>query len=457
MKILIVLLILSVQPCFATIPKPYVEKLPSGLTVAVFEDHKLPLIDFVLLVPHGSVNDPAMKSGTAQLMMELLDRGSGEYNAAQFADLVESKGATTYSSIDNDSMTLGIHGMSTDRDVLFDLFRKWIMSPKWDPEEFKKEKTKLLDRWGHLGDQTSLLATLGFSRRLTNKTLYARGAFMSEVELRSINLSDSIAFYQNFFKPSDSVLIIVGDVNTQTWLKPQLAKLSEWKGSVPTQPLQKFASPQFDVSKEVIIAIDKPGAPHADIKFGVPAPSFKSKEHYDLLVSNSIFGDTFSSWLNTKIRDQAGYVYSIGSSFGHSVGYSIWGVSTSTAPEQVGLVLAKISKLYKDFQATQFTEAEVTAAKGYLVGSFAVNNSTLGQVASRWLAGKLFDLPEDYLEKFTDRVNQTNFASVAKATRTHFAGKTPEIVVSCDRLKCEKTLVAAGFKRLKWLKVSDLK
>lgn len=454
---LILLLFITLQYAQAAIPKPLVKKLASGLTIAVFEDHKIPLVDYVLLVPYGSIHDPSRKSGTAQLMMEMLDRGSGEYTAAQFAKLIENKGANIYATLDNDSMTLGVHGLSSDRDSLLDLFLKWTLKPKWDPEEFKKEKAKLLDRWSHLGDQTNLLSILGFHRRLASRTSYARGSLLSETELKTVNLSDVIGYYESYFKPNQATLLVVGDVDSKTWLNQAIVKLEQWKGAASKPVLQKYVNPRFEAPEDVIIAIDKPGAMHADIKFGVHAPSFTTKEHYDLLIANSIFGETFTSWLNAEIRDKSGYVYSIGSSFSHSVGFSLWGISTSTSPEQAGFVLKKMKDLYKNFQIAKFNDSEVTGAQEYLVGSFSVNNSTLGQVASRWLAGRLFQLPDDYLETFVDRIRKTNLGSVIRATQAHFTGKVPQVVISCDRAKCEKALVSAGFKRLKWLAVSDLK
>lgn len=457
MKFLLLLMLFYSTFAHSEISKPTIEKLPNGLTVAIFQDTKLPLVDYVLMVPYGAIYDPARKSGTGELMIEMLERGSDGLTAQQFGELVESKGATSYSSLDSDSMTLGIHGLSSDQTVLFDLFLKWVLKPNWNPDEFTKQKNKMIDRWRHLDDQTSFLASHGLQRRMTSRTPYARGAMLSEVELKTVSLSDCVGFYKNYFRPNHAILIVVGNVDPKKWIADASPKLSQWTGVAQPESLQRYVNTHYEAPPEVILGIDKPGAAHADIKLAVSAPSFKSKDHFDLLVANSVFGDTFSSWLNTRVRDQSGYVYSIGSSFSHSVGFSMWNVATSTTPEQVGVVLSSIQSLYSDLQKGKLSESEVSDAKSYLIGSFAINNATVGQIASRWLAGRLFDLPEDYLSSFVDRIKAVSTPAVIESAKHQFSGKVPQVVIACDRAKCEKSLVGAGFRRLKWLKASDLK
>lgn len=453
-SILFFFLSLSVQ---AALPKPVLQRLSNGLTLAVFEDRKLPLIDYVLLLPTGSLHDPVRKSGTAQLLVEMLDRGSAGLSASAFAEEIEKRGASLYSSLDQDSITLGVHGLSEDQDVLWELFMKWVQRPNLDTAEFKTEKNQLLERWNHLDDQTALLTMLGFQRRISSQTSYARGTVWSKDELIQVNLSDVMAFHANGFKPSGAILAIVGKVQPAEWLKKWVPVLEKWQGKPAPIKLSKFANPKYEAGSDWIVAIDKPAAAQADIKLGVRSSGLLAPDFFDLLVSNSLFGDTFNSKLNMQIRDEGGFVYSIGSAFSHSIDFSTWSVATSTRPEVSGQVLKKIHSLYSDFQKGNFTAEEVNAAKSYLIGSFPLSTSTLGQMASRWLAGQLFKLPADHLERFIDRVKAVKWESAKKAVQKNFKDKKLMTVISCDRMKCEKSLVEMGFKKLKWLKASDLK
>src|SRR5947209_3980811 len=76
------------------LPVPELETLPNGLQVAWFLNDQLPVIDLALLVKSGTRDDASGKSGTAELLSNVLDRGAGGLSAQQIARAVEMLGAT---------------------------------------------------------------------------------------------------------------------------------------------------------------------------------------------------------------------------------------------------------------------------------------------------------------------------------------------------------------------------
>src|SRR5262245_31359716 len=61
-------------------------KLENGLTVFIMPTHRLPLVDFRLVVEAGSVSDPQGKEGLAGLTADLLTQGAGARSAQQIAE-----------------------------------------------------------------------------------------------------------------------------------------------------------------------------------------------------------------------------------------------------------------------------------------------------------------------------------------------------------------------------------
>ncbi len=110
----------------------------------------------------------------------------------------------------------------------------------------------------------------------------------------------------------------------------------------------------------------------------------------------------------------------------------------------------------KDTRKGPIGEDEVTMAKDYLTGSFPLSTSTLGAVASRWLAGYIFDLGPGYLNEFVPKVSSTSREAVNAALAKHLKEDQATIVVAGDSKAIEKSLRMAGYGSIKRVSEDDL-
>ena len=134
------------------LPLPEIETLPNGLTVVWFLSDKIPVTDLALVIKSGFRDDPVGKTGVAELLANALDRGAAGLSAQQIAKSVEELGATRYISSDEETFTLGMHGLAPDADALLDILAKIALQPDFVPAELTREQDLLLDRWNHLAD-----------------------------------------------------------------------------------------------------------------------------------------------------------------------------------------------------------------------------------------------------------------------------------------------------------------
>src|SRR5689334_4237909 len=111
------------------LPLPELETLPSGLQIAWFVSDQLPVVDLSLVVKGGHRDDPQGKSGTSELLMATLDRGSRGKSAQQIAHSSEMLGASRYVSANDDTMTVGIHGLAPDAEALLGILKDLALFP----------------------------------------------------------------------------------------------------------------------------------------------------------------------------------------------------------------------------------------------------------------------------------------------------------------------------------------
>lgn len=422
------------------LPVPEIETLANGLKVAWFPSATIPVVDLILVLRSGSRDDAQGKSGTAELLSSLLDRGAGGLSAQEIAKAVEDLGASRYASADDDTFSVGMHGLAPDAPALLDLLGKMVIRPDFPEAEVSREHARLLDRWSHIADYGESLAGLAYRRVLSSGTSYGRGGFSSMEEFKKVGREDVLSFHRRHFTPANALLVVVGKVDRASFREKVLASFGGWQGAAPARDWKNHADKRLAHKRGTVLLVDRPGLTQAQVRMGFRAPLLVSPEHYPLVVANAMLGEYFNSRLNSLIRDKLGLTYGIGSGFSYSRELATFTISSATKSESVGQLIRKSIDVLKDLKRGPIPADEIRMAKEYLIGGFPLAASTLGAVASRWLGGYLFDLGPEYLNEFVPRVEKVTPADVIGALSKSFDLDQLVIVVAGDAREIEKSL-----------------
>jgi zinc protease len=429
------------------LPTPALETLPNGLQVAWFLNDTIPVVDLALVVSSGERDDPKGKSGTADLAAAVLSRGAAGIGEKEFSHSIEMLGASWYSTTDDDSSSVGMHGLSTDAPALLDLLAKATLHPDFPPAQIERERVRMIDRWEHMPDYGANLVGLAMHSLVARGTIYGRGGFVSVKEFKRVGRADIVAFHDRNFTPKNAILMVVGRINKAEF-RAQIQNLfGSWMGSVPRRAWVKYSDPRVSARPGApgeVVVIDRPELTQAEVRIGFPGPLFGDPRRYPLAVANALIGEYFESRLNSLIRDQLGLTYSIQSAFTYAEHYGTFGITSATRNEAVGQLIAKTVDVLKDVRAGHVSEVEVSTAKDYLIGGFPLGTSTLSAVASRWVGGWLFGLGPDYLNEFVPKIDAVTAEDVRKAVHETFHLEKMQIAVAGDAKVIEKSLKEAG-------------
>jgi zinc protease len=465
-----------------TLPLPQIETLPNGLEVVWFISDRIPVIDLGISVQAGFRDDPSGKSGVAELLSSALARGAGGLSAQQVAHAIEILGATHFETAGDDSFTAGIHGLSPDADQLLELLGKIVTQSTLSEKEVNREKARIAERWKHIGDYAEIMAGMAYRRILASGTPYGRGSLLNLKEFRAIEPKDVRDFYQKYFIPRNSLLMVVGRVDKAQFRQKILSVFGTWgtgKGEPPVREKHAFSDPRFigefqksaskksglksglnsglkDKSHMKIFVVDRPGLNQAQVRMGFRAPSIQVPEHHALVVGNALLGEYFYSRLNALIRDQLGLTYGIGSAFSYSLDLSEFTISSSTRNESVGELVQKSLDVLGNLKKGPIAAEEVAAAKEYLVGGFPLSTSTLQAVASRWLGGRVLGVKPSYLNEYVPRIQSVSAAEVQSAIQKYFDLDQLIVVVSGDAKTINESLSKFKLAAVKQMSVSDL-
>ena len=88
------------EPRPFTVPEVIRRSLDNGVAVWIVPRPELPLVDLQLILPFGTADDPAGKSGLASLVGSVMDQGTADLTATELAEALGLLGASLRASVD---------------------------------------------------------------------------------------------------------------------------------------------------------------------------------------------------------------------------------------------------------------------------------------------------------------------------------------------------------------------
>jgi len=156
------------------------------------------------------------------------------------------------------------------------------------------------------------------------------------------------------------------------------------------------ADPQ-GLGQRIIVGMD---VPQTVITFGRPGvfrrdPDFMAA----YIVDHILGGGTFSSRLYAEVREKRGLAYGISDSLVWLKGTALMIGGTATRADRTAETLQVIESEIQRMAEAGPTEEELTKAKAYLKGSYALNLDTSNKIAGALLQIQLDGLGIDYIDR----------------------------------------------------------
>lgn len=388
----------------------------NGMTVLLVEQHSLPIVSMEALIDAGAIYDPNEKAGLATLTASLLEEGTKKRSAPQISDAVDFIGANLSASADQDFMTADLKVLKKDAEAGADLLSDILINPVFDPKEVERVRNNLLGGLLAEKDQPQVIAERAFRNIIFGSHPYHNPVNGREETVPKISREEIVAFHRDFYRPNNMILSIVGDLSE----KEAMALVAKYFGKWEKRPVPfpKIAPPSPFGTKKIEL-IEKELA-QATVALGHVGIERSNPDYYAVLVMNYILGGGgFSSRMLSDIRDNRGLVYSIYSRFDANRQPGDFKVSLQTksgsANEAIDGVLQEIKKI----RSAPVTDAEISEAKAYLVGSFPLRLDTTGKLAGLLSAVEFYRLGLDYLKKYPDYINKVTKEDVLRVAQKY--------------------------------------
>ncbi|REE83350.1 putative Zn-dependent peptidase [Lutibacter oceani] len=402
--------------------KPQTFELKNGLKVMVVENHKLPKVTASLILDNGPIFEDD-KAGVSSIASGMMGNGTTSISKEAFVEEIDFLGA----SLNIGSQSASFNTLSKYFPRVLTLMADAVQNPLLTQEEFEKQQAQLLE--GIKSGENSVGAVSG---KVENALVYGKnhpyGEFETETTATNVSLEDVKQFYNNYFKPNNGYLVIIGDVNFKDVKKLVKKQFNNWeKGNLPEYTIPTVNN----VAKTEINFVDMPNAVQSsvavintvDLKMGHP-------DYFATRLANKIFGGGGEGRLFLNLREDKGYTYGAYSSLGTDEKTSTKFKSSATVRNMVtDSSVVEFIKEIKNFRDTKVTEEELKNAKAAYVGNFVMAIERPTTVASYALNIVTKNLPEDFYETYLQKINDVTVDDVQRVAQKYFSADNARIVV----------------------------
>ncbi len=314
-----------------------------------------------LWFPFGSAHEAEEEHGLSHFVEHMVFKGAGAMDAEELSRVIDRVGG--YLNAFTERETVCLHSLvpgssaSLAASVLLDM----ACRPRLKQDEFEREKDVLANEIMAADDDLEEAGQDEFF-----SLTYADGGLGRKIagtvdDVRSAEFRSLVDFHAKKFASGPVVMSAAGNIDIL-----QLTGLfdSALAGRSSRPDPVSISSP-FVPARTMLRA----SGSQVYVFTGLPLPVELDENYFwRLSIASSAYGESMSSRLFMRLREQEGLCYSISSAFSLSPLAGLWGVTSSTSPAQFKRFAEAYCKESGEFFRNGLSSVEICEAKSRLRG-----------------------------------------------------------------------------------------
>ena len=375
-------------------------ELENGMRCFVVTDTRFPTVSLRIGFKFGATYDVDGEDGAIEAMSSLMTEGTGEYSSKEFAAHVDKIGATISLGTGFDNTVLRCACLAPYFDEVLGLATEVLLHPTFPEEELELYRKNAIEGLKYQKSQPDFLSSEQVGRLVYGDHPYGDNS-PSEADFNNLTRDMIVAAWERGIRPNRATLVAVGDI-TADELKSKLEDhLGEWSASALDEPTY----PEIPTrTARSLTIVDRPGSTQSNIVISNTSIEKTNPDFFKVLVMNQVLGAGASSRLFMNLREEKGYTYGAYSRI-HARRHAGSFEATSEVRSAVtGDSLKEFFYELERIRTEDVSQEELDDAINYLAGVFPIRAETQGGLTGLFSAQYLFDLPEDHLVTYRDKI-----------------------------------------------------
>jgi zinc protease len=418
-----------------TVPTVLTSRLSNGAALRVVEHRELPLVHVTLQFAGGARLDGADR-GLATFVATMIREGAGARDANTLQSELAFLGATLGASAGWDATEITLRVAKRNLEPALDLMADVVLRPTFNSADVRRQRDLRLAGLMQAKDQARTVATLAFNQMLfPDGHPYRHSIAGDSASTAALDSAMVRNFHQGAYRANRATFTIVGDVGDTEAMVMIQRRFGNWAAvGAERTPSPVLVQPVRTEARRVIL-VDKPNAAQSVIMIGVPGVERTTPDFAAIQVMNTILGGSFSSRLNSNLRETKAYTYGANSGFQWR---PLPGAFVASSDVRTNVTDSSLVEFFKEMNAIRdvaVSADELARAKAYIRLGIPGDFESTAQIAGQITGLALFNLPLAWLQEYVARVETVTAEDVQRVARRYVPANNATIVVVGDLSK----------------------
>jgi len=374
--------------------------LTNGIKVIYKQTTQHPIASVRLFLKTGTASEKPEQAGLENFTQTLLQQGTKNLNAQEFANQIESLGANFSASTDYDFSTISITLLDKNFEKALSLLTDAVLNPAFDSTEIEKERSSILADIKSRKDSIHLTANDAMLKAFYGTHPYSWPQIGKEKTISTFTKENIVNWHKSNYTADNALLVITGNVNTNeaktlaekyfSQMPKSGAKTIRTEATIPKASKTEFESNKF---KQAFLIIS------------YPAPKINQSDFLKLKLLNVYLGGRMSGVLFSKVREELGVCYEINSSYPSMQDIGRFSIYAGVDKENVNKTIEKIDDALNFIKTNGISDKELKETKDYLKGIYLMDHETIakeGWYLGYWeMIGKGFAYDQKYIDELS--------------------------------------------------------
>ena len=421
--------------------------LDNGLRILRYDCPGQYVVSATMLFDLPLTAEPRELEGVAGLVGRCLTRGAAGKDAEQFADALALCGADLDAAAFPDGFAVRLAAPVIRVDDALRLMADAVLAPEFSEDEFAHEQQLRLEEIEQAAAYPQHVAVEQLNAALFGEHRAARPVGGTAESVAAVTRDDVAAFARRHLDPRRATLIIAGDFADLDPAALAAEALGSWSGDgdSPSAVSHHSAVPAGHAQ---LILVDWPDAPQSTLRVAGRGITRADDRWPGMFAANFTIGGTFSSRINTVLREQKGFTYGAGSSLDTGRDTGLVAISTAVRADATAEALADVVTILRD------ATGSITADEVAMASRAATESAALGFERSDSVVGRVElllsqGLPLDHVDANLERIRHVTADDANQALASVLEPEALTIVVVGDGEQVREGLSAWGYAALR--------
>lgn len=381
-----------------------------GIDAWLVEDHNIPFVALEIRIKGGTSIEPMDQRGIVNLMMGLLEEGSGEMDARAFSMARDSLAANFGYDAYSDAISISARFLTENRDQAIALLRQSIVDPRFDQDAIDRVRGQVESIIQSQEKNPDEMVSRAWDSEAYGNHPYASQDIGTADTLATITAQDLKDIHRDIMVQDRVTVSAVGDISAA-----ELSDLiDDLLGDLPiSSPLPLPDRAVIGLKSGVrVIPFE---TPQSVILFGSEGINRNDPDFFAAFVLNTIFGGgNFENRLMIELREKRGLTYGVGTYLSSRDYADLFVGKFATANDRVGEAIQVVQDVWRDIATNGVTQDELDQAKTYLTGAYPLRFDGNAKIANILIGMQYDGLTPDYVKNRNDFINAVSLQDVKR-------------------------------------------